>query len=397
MGEYIYRARSAGGALHKGRVVAGSPAQAALLLRQHGYYPVLIQPVEGRSTFLSHRELVWLARQLNLLLAAGVPLLAALRLIAFNTATGRNLRRVAFQLLAGVESGRELSEAAALCRPTFPSLFINLLRAGELTGRLEEVLAQAADHYERMANTRTHLQSALLYPFFILVFTLVLGIFIMAVVAPQLTMALQVLNTSVPLSLHLISHAGLLLREWWPILLAVVLAGMVLLCFLFRPSKRYHRLLTIIIRIPLVGKFLTRVAVARATSELAVALAAGIPLVKALNMAADVAGDNPVGAALARLANGVEKGQSLSGLMEQEKVLPPLFPVMVRVGEESGEMEEVLKRLAIYLEEDLLVLLKGVLRLAEPVAVLLVGCLVGLLVLAVFVPMLTSLSNLNLW
>jgi general secretion pathway protein F len=407
MAVFAYRASDQRGQTVDGVMEAPDVRAVVERLQRDAYYPIKIAPQQQRRGLLglawpgvgagrvAGRDLVSLTQQLATLLEAGLPLDRALAIQAELAPTAR-LRAIMADVLRTVRGGTSLADALARHHPRpFSRLYINMVRAGEKGGVLEATLRRLAEFLAESQEFRDALVSALIYPAMLTGVGGAAVVFLMTFVIPRFAAIFKDLGATIPLpTLVLLEVSGALQRYWWLMALAAVIIALASRMLLATPRGRLgmDRLL---LRLPIAGEVIVKTEVARFTRILGTLLRSGIAMIPALTVVREMLGNQVLAGAVEGLAAGARRGAGLAQPMAEARAFPPLAIHMVRVGEETGRLEEMLLRVAADLEADTRKLVKRLIALAEPCIILVMGIVVGFIVVAMLMAIL-SVTDLPL-
>jgi type IV pilus assembly protein PilC len=335
-----------------------------------------------------HGQLVVSTRQLATLVKAGMPLLRSLRTVSDQLEPGV-LREVFAQVASDVEAGVKLSDAFARHPRQFPTYYVNMIRAGELGGLLDEILKRLAELMEKQRRIQERVRSALMYPAFIMVAAISILIILMAFVVPTFLEMFTELGTALPLPTRILVVACAVVRGWWWLVLIVgVGVGLLLKAFLATSGGR--RLFDqMLLRLPVFGSLIQRVLIARFSRTLGILLTSGVPILSALTTVRATVTNAVLDEALQDVERSLKAGESLARPIELSNAFPPLVSRMVALGEETGQLDRMLVQLADSYEEEVDVHLAGLTQLIEPMLIVFVGGIVGFIVIAMFLPLLS--------
>ncbi len=399
---YEYKALDARGKRIAGLIEADSPRQARMMLRSEGYYPVEIRsgaaevqragtlrrlPFRRIWTRIRPQERAAFTRQLATLLGAGIPLVGALDAIIEQT-SHRGFRRVLVDIREEVLGGHPLAEALSRHENLFSDLYVNMVHAGESSGALEAVLHRLADLLERNARLRNRIQSSLFYPITMLIIGVGVLVFLITYVVPIVTRLFEEAKQELPLpTVLLIGSSQLLIQWWWIILLGLVLGALILQRILSTPTGRlfWDRLK---LRLPLMGSVYGRLIIARFSRTLGTLLQGGVPLTTALSIVQHVINNAFLGQHVERAIQEVNEGEDLTVPLAKSGAFPPMVIQMIAAGERSGELEEMLLKVAETYEDEVDNALTALTSLLEPLLILAMGCVVGFIVISILLPIL---------
>ena len=346
----------------------------------------------GRFGRSGRRQLVLATRQLATLVKAGMPLLRALRTITDQLDPGP-LREVFAQVATDVESGVKFSEALVSHPRWFPPFYVNMVRAGEVGGLLDEILKRLAELLEKQARLRERVKSALMYPAFVMVAAVGILTVLMAFVVPTFLGMFTELGSALPLPTRILVNACNAIRTgWWVVLLGLVGVGGLLKMFLGTPAGR--RLADhAVLNAPVVGSLVERLLISRFARTFGTLIASGVPILSALETVRATVTNVVIDSALQDVERSLKAGESLARPMELSGVFPPLVTRMIALGEETGQLNRMLMQVADSYDEEVEVQLAGLTQLLEPLLIVFVGGVVGFIVVAMFLPLL-SLTKL---
>ncbi|MGH7299913.1 MAG: type II secretion system F family protein, partial [Candidatus Rokuibacteriota bacterium] len=398
---FSYRAADRRGQTIDGVMEAADGRAVVERLQRDAYFPIKVDAQDERRRVLglawpetgrgrvAGRDLVAFTQQLATLIEAGLPLDRALAIQAELAPTPR-LRAITGDVLRSVQGGSSLADALGKHHPRpFSRLYINMVRAGEKGGVLETTLRRLAGFLEESQEFRDALVSALIYPVLLTGVGAAAVVFLMAFVIPRFARIFEDLGATIPLpTLILLEASGLIRRYWW--LLALLAVGGVLASRMVLATARGRlgadRLL---LRLPVAGEVIVKTEVARFTRILGTLLRSGVAMIPALAVVKDMLDNQVLARAVESLGDGARRGAGLAQPMAEAGAFPPLAVHMVRVGEETGRLEETLLQVAASLEADTRKLVKRLIALAEPCIILVMGLVVGFIVVAMLLAILS--------
>jgi general secretion pathway protein F len=397
---YVYKAADRRGQTVDGVMEAPDARAVVERLHKESYYPIRVAPHGERASWLSfsssssrirQRDLLGLTQQLATLFEAGLPLDRALSILQ-ELAEGARVKAIVTDLLHSVRGGSSFSEALAKHHPRpFSRLYINMVRAGEKGGVLEVSLRRLAEFLEARAAFNEAVVSALAYPLVITTVGAGAIVFLMTFVIPRFATIFQDLGQTIPLPTQILLNISAALQTYWWVGAIAALGGVLAWrVWTANPEGRLAWDRTVL-RLPLVGPLTMKVETARFARTLGTMLRSGVPVLGAMGVVGDMMSNQAVGAAVSRLAEGVKRGGTIAAGMQQHGTFPALAVHMVRVGEETGRLEEMLLKVADTFETDVRTDLKRVLGLLEPAIILAMGVLVAFIVVA----MLLAIFSIN--
>ena len=398
MAVFEYKAATGSGEIVNGVLAGSSRASVVAELQALGHVPIRVD--EARDATVAPRRLQWrrsrvtaehigeLTRDLATLLKAGLPLDRALGILA-SLAENDALTTLLEDVRERVKQGSTLADAMEAQGKAFSRFYISLLRAGESGGALEVVLERLAEHLERSRETRSTLISALIYPAILVVVAVVSIFILLGYVVPQFTEMFDGVGQALPLSTRITIAVGEWIASWGWLLVVAVIGGLLYMQGqLSRPASAYkwHALL---LRAPVVGEIAVKMEVARFAHTLGTLLHNGIPLLKALSIVKDTMGNLVLSGGIEKVAGGLKDGQSLASPLSEVPYFPSFAVHMIRVGEESGELEQILRQVAATFDRDTQVTIKRAMTLLEPMLILLLGVVIAAVIISILVAVLS--------
>jgi type IV pilus assembly protein PilC len=338
-----------------------------------------------KSSFFDKRvkpkELMQFSRQLAAFVRAGIPILDGLSLLREDT-TNPSLTRALADMEESLRRGDPLSTALERNPKVFSKAYRSMLRSAELTGNLDTVLERVAGYLERDVEARSKIQSASIYPIVIMVMAIGVVTLLVAYVLPKFTVFFNSFHTRLPLPTRMLVNSANFLTAWWPVIVGVgVLAGVTFVVAWRKPASRF-RIDRVVLRLPVVGKLLRFAMVERFCRVLGSMLQAGVSLPEAMVVASQAMNNLVVEKALAEAREGMLRGEGVAGPLSRTTLFPAAATQMLKVGEDTGSIDDQLEAAARYYEREVDDLLKRVTSLFEPVILIVMGCIVGFVAIA---------------
>jgi len=414
MGKFNYVAVNKDGSDIKGIVEALNLNDALTKIKAMGYFPSNVVPEDKDNTkkklkiflleklsFLKPSEtkvkeidLVIFTRQLSVLLDAGLSLVRGLQTLKKQTRF-KTMNIIITDIVDMIESGRAFSDSLAHYPETFSKVYINIVKAGETGGAMDQVLRRLADFLERNLKLRQRINAALIYPCLVLAVSMTILVLIVVFVIPKFMEMFQDSGVALPfLTLAIMNLSDFMLTKWYLILggIGLLIFGYkLLLCnFIFRKYIDNLKL-----KLPVLGLLTQKIIAARFSRTLSTLLSGGVPILHALDLTKEVTGNEVVANSIANVSEHVREGGFISKVLEHNSAFPQLMVNMIAVGEESGSLDKMLSKVADTYEEEVDVTANTLTSLLEPFLVLVMGGVVLLIVLAMFLPLLTLIQSLT--
>lgn len=398
MAHFAYEGRREGAPVH-GVLAARDPGDAARRLQRRGIEPLRLEATVAPEASalpraLAHRfrgrvrseELVLFARQMRALCRSGVPMGRALRGLS-DSARSPRLRGVLGALAGQIEAGASLSAAMRRHPAVFPELFVNLVQVGEGTGRLDHAFEQMVAWLELERDTRRRVAAATRYPAFVLVAMGTALVIVNLYVIPAFADVFDSYGAELPWQTRALLAVSGFFVDFWPFLLVGAAGSLVALRAATATAAGARARDAALLRAPLLGSLVLRILVARLCRTLAMVFRSGIPILQGLRIAAATLDNRALAERAAQLKAGIERGETLTRAARNARVFTPIALQMIAVGEETGQLDELLDQAATFYEEEIDYELKALSDAIEPILVVAIGALVLVLALGVFLPL----------
>jgi len=411
---FKYEALDSQGVAIKNEVEALSQKEAVSKIRNMGYFPTKVIPVgatrkaaaaaagkpkrrRGAGGRVKVKYITQFARQLSTLQDAGLPILRSLRILEDQQKTG-TFKRILGYVADDIEGGATLSEALSRFPKCFDRLLVGMVAAGETGGVLDLILSRVADFMEKAQKLKSRVKGAMIYPIVVLsvAFAILLGL--MTFVIPKFE---EVLKEMVGGDLPPITRIVLAAAHWiaadfgWAILLGVPF-GFIFLTRIIRRARVGRFILdSIRLRMPVIGQLSHKVAITRWTRTLGTLIGAGVPILDAINVTSETAGNEVFSRMLINVQNSIRQGDTFAAPLKQSKTVDLIVTNMVAVGEETGDLDKMLLKVADNYDEQVDVLVASLMHLLEPIMIICLGCIVLTIVLSIFLPMIKIITSLQ--
>ena len=420
MPTFQYEAMNAAGQEVKAEIDAGTADEAIAKIRTQGYFPTKVKEkaakkkggkeaaatgaasTAGKKGFslsfggVSTKVITQFTRQLSTLQDAGLPILRSLKILWQQQKPG-TLKNVLDSVGADVESGSTLSEAMSRHPKAFDRLYVNMVQAGETGGVLDVILQRLAEFMEKAQKLKRRVIGAMIYPSVVICFSVLIVTGIMIFVVPKFREIFKDFKTSLPaLTEMLLSISTWIADEYgWLVILGSPFAFFILFKLVGK-SKAGRRVLDLLkLKMPVLGQILSKTAIARFTRTLGTLLSAGVPILDALNITRDTVGNTIFENALQKVHDAIREGESFAGPLRAAKVCDSIVTNMIDVGEETGDLDKMLMKIADNYDEEVDVLIGSLVSLLEPIMVVSLGGIVGTIVVALFLPLVKLIQSVS--
>ncbi|GIW86625.1 MAG: hypothetical protein KatS3mg108_0949 [Isosphaeraceae bacterium] len=419
MPTFTYEAMDHTGKEVKDTIEASTQEEAQLLIRQKGFFVTKISErsakagakkgarpgqkkgaVKGKrkKSFaigkVSAKQLTLFTRQLSTLQDAGLPLLRSLKILEGQQKPGV-LKNALMDVIEDIESGSTLSEAMAKHPKAFDRLYCNMVKAGEAGGALEAILQRLADFKEKSQTLKRRVKGAMVYPIVvILVATAIVG-FILYFIIPKFKAIFQDFGVDLPpMTEFLIQASDFIIQKFWVMLLTPI-AIWIFLKLLYRNRTGAYILDRIKLKIPVMGQIVEKSVVARTMRTLGTLVQSGVPILDALSIVRDTAENAVFERAFTRIYESIREGETIAQPLKESRIVDDIVVNMIDVGEETGDLDTMLNKIADNYDEEVEVLVESLVSLLEPIMIVVLGGIIGFIVIALFMPLIQLISKLS--
>ena len=402
---YKYKAQGSDGHVVNGIIKSYDEYEAVSTLRESGVIVTSIEEVkeEAANTGLNmkigsgkikEKDLAILCSQFEIIITAGLPIVRCIRMVAEQT-VDKEFRRILFKVAEDVDSGMSMAQSFENnASKKLPKTFIETIRAGEMSGTLEECFRRLKKYYDKSAKTKAKIVSALTYPAIVIVIAIVVFIIIMVVAVPMFVDVFESLGSDLPvITKALIGFSNFFLNYWWILLAVVVALAAAWVVAMHNENGKKAITAFKLTRSPL-HKINVMNAAGQFASTMSTMIAAGLPITKALDITSAVVNNYTFSLAIRDVKQGVEQGRSMTDIMKKIKYFPSMLTEMTGVGEQSGSLESTLDVIADYFNNEVEIKTNRLLALMEPIITIALAVIVVILLLAVYLPLFTMYGSM---
>jgi len=350
------------------------------------------KPVKAKSSFsfLTQKkvkldDLVIFTRQLSTMIDAGIPILNAFNILA-EQAESRNLKEVLLKVRDDIEAGSSLSDSIKKYPGVFSILFINMTKAGESSGMLDEILDRVATYYEKTSGLIRRVKAALVYPVIITVMAIVITTILLLKVVPVFEDIFAGFGADLPMPTQVLITVSNILRQYFLINLALFIAAIFLVGMYIKTEKGRLAFDTLRLRLPVVGKLIKKIAISKFTRTLSTLTKSGVPILTALEIVEKTTGNKVIEKAVDDVRRNIKEGEKISEPLSRSGVFPPIVVRMIAVGEETGELEKMLSKISDFYDEQVEAAVSGLTSMIEPLIIAFLGVVIGSIVICMFMP-----------
>jgi type IV pilus assembly protein PilC len=396
---FDYKVRDKSGSLVEGQLDGDSMALVVRRLREMGYMPISVTPksvvslkteikIPGISGRIKLREIAVMTRQLSTMVDSGLSVVRSLGILGAQV-ENPELARIITDVRTDLEHGSSFSAACAKHPKAFTKLYCTLIQAGEIGGNLDDVLNSLADTIEKQAQLNKTIKSAMTYPAVVMA---VMGAIFSAMIifiVPVFQNLFKTLGGKLPLPTQILIDVSNVITSVWVFLVIAVIIGIIVGIKKWIATENGRRIWDRwMLKPPIFGELFHKVGLARVTNTLGSLIGSGVPILEALDISAETAGNVTIGAVLLEAKQGVREGRPLADpLREHEDIIPALMVQMIEVGEQTGVLDGMLKKVAVFYDQEVEVTVNNLTALLEPLLTVVMGAGVGMMVIALYLPM----------
>jgi len=378
----------------QGVITASSKREAMQKLRSDGVR--VLEMTEIPETLLTKdisigspvklQHMVIYLRQFSTLIKAGVSIVDSTRILAQQTES-KALKKALLDMEQDLIEGRPLSDAAAKHKKIFSVMFINMIRAGEAGGNMDDTLERLAVHFEKQHNTKSKIQSALAYPVVVGIIAIAVVIFLLVSVVPTFVDMFADFGGELPAITQFVLGASNFMQKFWWLIVGIMIAFVAFIMVIQKNKKTKYYLDYFLLRIPIFGNMLQKAVLARMTRTLSSLFTSSVPILQAMSIVENVVENEVISRVIRQSRDSLERGQSLAEPMKRHWAFPPLVAQMIAIGEETGSLDSMLGKVADFYEQEVENSTDRLKSLIEPLMIVVLAGLVGTIVTAIMVPM----------
>lgn len=407
MATYNYTARSSKGEIIKDSIDGEAEDLVVSKIKDMGYFIVNITKLKEDKVKMKlpalkifarvkTREIVVFTRQFATMISAGMSLIEVLAILGKQSSNPK-LAAILSEIKTDVETGHTLSESMEKHSSVFPEVYISLVRAGEAGGVLDKTMNDLADFLEKEENIRATISSKTAYPKFVLAFAIVVTIVMILFLVPTFQGIYESMGAELPMITQIVVYIGVLLRKvyFYVILAVIIFGGRYLFKKILKSPRGRYLLDKLKISIPKVGDLFKKMSLSRFNRHFGILLATGVPILSSLEITKGVAGNILIDNALDKVRKSIKEGENIADPMSRMAVFPAMMVQMMAVGEKTGTLDEVVSKLADFYENEVSHSVDTIVTILEPLMLLFVAGIIGVVVLSMYLPMFTMYQTLG--
>ncbi|HZI65502.1 MAG TPA: type II secretion system F family protein [Thermoanaerobaculia bacterium] len=400
MPNYAWKGRNRAGMVQEGGLAAESKELALAQLRRQNIVVTGIRE-KGKEISLSKvgrkvppKILAVFTRQFSVMIDAGLPLVQCLEILALQQ-EHKNFQKILLQVRQDVEAGSTLADAMRRHPKAFDNLYVNMIAAGEAGGILDTILQRLSVYIEKAVRLRSQVRSAMIYPVAVIVIAAIVVAVILLKVIPTFAALFTSLGAELPFPTRVVIAASNILARYFIFFLAALAAASYGVRRYYRTYRGRRVIDGLLLKAPILGMILRKIAVARFCRTLATLTSSGVPILESLEITARTAGNAIVEDAILETRKSVEGGKTIVEPLRESNVFPNMVVQMIGVGEQTGALDAMLNKIADFYEDEVDVAVQGLVKLMEPVMIFILGVIIGGIVIAMYLPMFTLINKIG--
>ncbi len=405
MPQFVYNAVDPSGRTLRGVMEADDERLVLAWLHEQHYHVLSVQPRRrglslallkdlNRSKKVKLLELVMFSRQFATMIDAGIPILKSLDALETQTKNPA-LREVIGAVRQDVKGGMSLADALSKHPHVFSKLYVNMVRAAEVGGILDQILDRLAQFLEKELEIRQKIKSAMMYPVLVLIFSMVMVFALFTFVLPRFKEIFASMNVKMPPATQLLFNLSDYAVAYWYVPPALLVGAFVFIKQYGKNPKGRYRIDLVKLRLPIIGDLVLKMSISRFARTFGVLIASGVSMMRSLEIVAETAGNSVLATAIDNARNGVREGQKLSTPLGASGLFPTMVTHMIDVGEETGRLSDMLVKVSDFYEKEVDATVKGLTSMIEPMLIIFLGVVVGFIAISVMTPIFTLVSNIN--
>ncbi len=400
MPSYEWKGRDRNGNTQSGVLIADSKDAVIAALRRQQIVVTTVKE-KGKEIALPRlgggiksKDIAVFTRQFSVMIDAGLPLVQCLDILG-QQQENKGFQKVVLQVRQDVEAGASLAESMRKHPQAFDDLYVNMVAAGEAGGILDTILQRLAIYIEKAVKLRTQVRSAMIYPVAVISIAIIVVYIILWKVIPVFASLFQGLGADLPfLTLWVVAASKFIGRFWWLIMI-VVAASIIGLRQYYRTETGRYQIDALLLRAPVLGIILRKIAIARFCRTLGTLLSSGVAILESLEITARTSGNAVIEEAILKVRKAVEEGKTLADPLARTEQFPPMVCQMIGVGEQTGAMDTMLSKIADFYEDEVDAAVEGMMKLIEPIMIAFLGIVIGTIVVAMYLPLFTLISKIG--
>jgi len=400
MPSFEWKGRDRQGAAQTGVLIAESKDDVIAALRRQGIVVTTVKE-KGKEIALpkfgggiSAKDIAVFTRQFSVMIDAGLPLVQCLDILG-QQQENKTFQKVILQVRQDVEAGASLADAMRKHPQAFDDLYVNMVAAGEAGGILDTILQRLAVYIEKAVKLKTQVRSAMISPVSVISIAAIVIYIILWKVIPVFASLFESLGSELPFLTAMVVAASRFIGQFWWLITILVFASIIALRQYYQTPQGRYQIDALLLKAPVLGMILRKIAVARFCRTLGTLLSSGVAILEALDITARTAGNAVIEQAIQAVRKDVEEGKTIADPLEQSGQFPPMVCQMISVGEQTGNMDTMLSKIADFYEDEVDAAVDGMMKLIEPIMIAFLGVVIGTIVIAMYLPMFSLISKIG--
>jgi type IV pilus assembly protein PilC len=400
MPSFEWKGRDRAGRPQGGVLVADSKDAVLAVLRRQQIVPITVKE-KGKEIALpklrrgiNEKTLAIFTRQFSVMIDAGLPLVQCLQILG-EQQDNKAFQRIVLQVREDVESGSSLANAMKKHPQAFSELYVNMVAAGEAGGILDTILQRLATYIEKAARLKAQVKAAMIYPISVISIAMLVVYIILWKVIPVFGALFTSLGAELPLPTRVVVALSKFIGRFWWLIVGLVVAGVIAIRRYYATEQGRLVIDSLLLKAPILGSVLRKIAVARFCRTLGTLLSAGVPVLESLDITARTSGNAVIERSILEVRKAVEEGKNLADPLKTTKQFPPMVVQMISVGEATGAMDTMLGKIAEFYEDEVDTAVAGMMKLIEPILIFFLGVVIGGIVIAMYLPMFDLISKIG--
>lgn len=405
MAQFVYNAVDPSGRTLRGVMEADDERLVLTRLHEQNYHVLSVQPRRAglslnalknlnRSNKIRLMELVMFSRQLATMIDAGIPILKSLDALQTQT-KNQTLREIIGVVQQDVKGGSSLADALSKHPQAFSKLYVNMVRAAEAGGILDQILDRLSQFLEKELEVRQKIKSAMMYPVLVLIFSVFMTMALFMFVLPRFKEIFTSMNVKMPATTQFLFSLSDWAVAYWYIPPALLVGAIVFVKQYGKGPKGRYQIDLMKLKLPIIGDLVLKMSISRFARTFGVLIASGVPMMRSLEIVAETTGNSVLSLAIDNARIGVREGQKLSTPLGANGLLPTMVTHMIDVGEETGRLSDMLIKVSDFYEKEVDATVKGLTSMIEPLLIIFLGVVVGFIAISVMTPIFTLVSSIN--
>ena len=402
MAEYIYAAKGLKGENIKGVIDSRSEGEAAQKLREKGLYPtsIRLQTAANRDIKISlpqkikTKDIALMCRQFYSMLDSGISILECVEVLRRQT-ENKKLAQSLEDVYQKLQKGQSLSASMRQEKGVYPEILINMVEAGEVSGQIDVIMQRMAVHFEKENSINRKVQSAMTYPIIVISIAVLVVWFLISFVLPSFIDMFSGAGVELPLLTRMLLKVGEFTKNYWYIVFGGLFGGAYVLGKYIQTDEGRYRLDKMKLAFPIIKDMNTKVATSRFSRTLSTLMASGVPIIQAMDIVKNVIGNAVISKSIDEIMDEIKRGEGLANPLAALKVFPPMLISMIKVGEESGKLSDMLEKSADYYDAEVDDAITRMTTLLEPILIVVMAVIIGSIVMAIVLPMFDMFQHIG--